>query len=329
MALLLPVSALAVDLTNSVALILPSTGDEYSLHSASTFDSLSVNNSTFVFTMSGGQAVTVASTDRRPFTTDQSSATIECQGDQSKVSYSVGSGGASRDITITPGTGTCSTSQTGGTSPSVSTGGGGFSAPSVGGGGGGGSPPPIPPPPAPVPVPQPVAVMPPLPSQAAPVASIARDLSLGAKGDDVAQLQAFLASDKSIYPEGRVTGYFGSLTQAAVRRFQAKYGISQVGRVGPQTRAKINSMLGGGTVPTPVPAPTPSSQQSSIDALMAQIKALQAQINALKASSPQPIPPGGLVPPPAPPPESIPSWMQLTPIPRAGGASVVDPTTGQ
>lgn len=74
-------------------------------------------------------------------------------------------------------------------------------------------------------------------------------LSVGSTGDDVTALQNFLkAQGADIYPEGRVTGYFGPLTKKAIQRFQTKYGIADEGDpgygfVGPKTRAKINSLL--------------------------------------------------------------------------------------
>lgn len=71
-------------------------------------------------------------------------------------------------------------------------------------------------------------------------------LGFGATGQEVRNLQTFLASDPSIYPQGLVTGYFGPLTRSAVMNFQSVYGISQVGRVGPQTLAKINSLIASG-----------------------------------------------------------------------------------
>ncbi|HBT81335.1 TPA: hypothetical protein DEB04_01250 [Candidatus Giovannonibacteria bacterium] len=73
--------------------------------------------------------------------------------------------------------------------------------------------------------------------------------------EEVTKLQTLLASDKSVYPEGLITGYFGNLTREAVRRFQAKYGISQVGRVGPLTRAKLAEIFGAGQTPSAVPTP--------------------------------------------------------------------------
>ncbi len=76
--------------------------------------------------------------------------------------------------------------------------------------------------------------------------TIVNNLYIGSTGTEVTALQNFLASDPSIYPEGLVTGYFGNLTAKAVRRFQQKYGIAVVGRVGPITRNKINSLMSGG-----------------------------------------------------------------------------------
>ncbi|MBI2609940.1 fibronectin type III domain-containing protein [Candidatus Giovannonibacteria bacterium] len=65
---------------------------------------------------------------------------------------------------------------------------------------------------------------------------------LGARGNEVKVLQQLLAKDNAIYPEGRVTGYYGALTFQAVKRFQAKYGILQTGIAGPKTRAKLNEI---------------------------------------------------------------------------------------
>ncbi|TSC74876.1 MAG: Peptidoglycan binding protein [Parcubacteria group bacterium Gr01-1014_30] len=70
-----------------------------------------------------------------------------------------------------------------------------------------------------------------------------KSLRLGMSGEDVKLLQEMLATDPEIYPEGLVTGYFGPLTEKAVRKFQAKAKIEQVGQVGPKTLAKINELL--------------------------------------------------------------------------------------
>lgn len=73
---------------------------------------------------------------------------------------------------------------------------------------------------------------------------IANDLDVGSQGGEVTTLQRYLASDGALYPEGLVTGYYGTLTEAAVMRFQARHGIAQVGRVGPITRAKLAEVMG-------------------------------------------------------------------------------------
>jgi peptidoglycan hydrolase-like protein with peptidoglycan-binding domain len=62
--------------------------------------------------------------------------------------------------------------------------------------------------------------------------------------EDVRRLQILLTLDKDVYPEGIISGYYGSLTQKAIKRFQVKYGIVTpsdlgYGNVGPKTRAKL------------------------------------------------------------------------------------------
>ncbi len=70
-----------------------------------------------------------------------------------------------------------------------------------------------------------------------------KTLQRGSRGDDVRRLQEFLKQSPDVYPEGLVTGYFGTLTEAAVKKFQIKYGIETVGIVGPKTRAKLNKLF--------------------------------------------------------------------------------------
>ncbi len=73
-----------------------------------------------------------------------------------------------------------------------------------------------------------------------------RQLQLGSKGADVSSLQSFLGEDPTIYPQGLVTGYFGSLTKSAVSNFQSRNGIATFGRVGPATLTVINEQMAGG-----------------------------------------------------------------------------------
>ncbi len=77
-------------------------------------------------------------------------------------------------------------------------------------------------------------------------AAITSQLELGSRGTQVSELQQFLATNSLIYPAGIVSGYYGPLTRAAVLQFQVAYDISQVGRVGPTTMAKMNSIMSSG-----------------------------------------------------------------------------------
>src|SRR3989344_8160298 len=81
---------------------------------------------------------------------------------------------------------------------------------------------------------------------------------------EVSKLQRFLALDPSIYPEARVTGYFGPATMRAVQRWQRAHGVvssgdpdtTGYGFVGPRTRAKLaqscsgSPVSGSGALPT-------------------------------------------------------------------------------
>lgn len=69
----------------------------------------------------------------------------------------------------------------------------------------------------------------------------------GSTGKYVTALQKFLAQDKALYPEGKVTGTYGPATELAVKRFQERYGLAKkgdagYGSIGPKTRAKLNSL---------------------------------------------------------------------------------------
>ena len=108
-----------------------------------------------------------------------------------------------------------------------------------------------------------------LPSgQAQSLILLERNLTLGNEGVDVTLLQQLLLAE-GVYPEGRITGYFGSLTRKAVVRFQEKYraeilrpaGLSGgTGFVGPSTRAKINTLLG-----TPTGSALPATKSTAED----------------------------------------------------------------
>jgi peptidoglycan hydrolase-like protein with peptidoglycan-binding domain len=67
-----------------------------------------------------------------------------------------------------------------------------------------------------------------------------RNLKQGMSGEDVSALQAILAADPTLYPEGLVSGFYGALTARAVAKFQSKHGFEAVGFVGPKTLKKLN-----------------------------------------------------------------------------------------
>ncbi len=85
------------------------------------------------------------------------------------------------------------------------------------------------------------------------ISRVTKVLKLASAGDEVRLLQTWLSRDSSVYPGGKITGYFGALTKIAVIKFQEKYaseiltpnGLSKgTGMVGASTRAKLNSLFG-------------------------------------------------------------------------------------
>ncbi len=80
-------------------------------------------------------------------------------------------------------------------------------------------------------------------SSTATTLSLIRNLRQGMSGEDVAALQAILAADPTIYPQGTISGFYGSQTAAAVKKFQKKNGIETLGTVGPKTLKKLNEAI--------------------------------------------------------------------------------------
>lgn len=293
-AILLVAPALAfaaneVSVTDDITLVLPSDSTSYTLVKSGKFDSLDVGNDSFSFSISAASVVDVISADKKNLTNTLNVKT-DCEANQSRVRLSLGTGVVTQTVTITP-SGNCSTGTSGG-SPSLGSSGGGG-----GGGGGGGvssatvsqvvslgqkiaetqtkvsekiAPPAAPVAPA---VAKPSAVA----LAVSPVFS--SDLAFGNRSDDVRRLQEILKQDSSIYPEGIVSGYFGPATREAVRKFQKKYGISTVGRVGPATRAKLQEVFGRQVATAAPTAPVPSSATASIiSTIREQLKALQVKL---------------------------------------------------
>lgn len=79
-----------------------------------------------------------------------------------------------------------------------------------------------------------------------PCLSLGRTLMLGVRGEDVRELQRYLIAAQ-LLEGGNATGYFGLLTENAVKRFQSTEGVvssgdartTGYGAVGPKTRAVI------------------------------------------------------------------------------------------
>ena len=67
-----------------------------------------------------------------------------------------------------------------------------------------------------------------------------QNLKWSSRGNDVTELQKKLTVEK-VY-SGPISGFFGPLTFAGVKKFQTKYGLVADGIVGPKTRGKLNSL---------------------------------------------------------------------------------------
>lgn len=65
------------------------------------------------------------------------------------------------------------------------------------------------------------------------------NLRFGMRGSEVVELQARLAKE-GYFTFGTNTGYFGPITLAAVKAYQAAHGVPATGFVGPLTRAELN-----------------------------------------------------------------------------------------
>ena len=75
-----------------------------------------------------------------------------------------------------------------------------------------------------------------------------RNLSVGMRGEDVKLLQKYLARDKSIYPGGYITGYYGTATKIAVGKYQITVGLISsskdplYGIIDTRTRTLLNAL---------------------------------------------------------------------------------------
>lgn len=76
-----------------------------------------------------------------------------------------------------------------------------------------------------------------------------KSLSVGSRGQDVADLQTFLISNgfdiPAISRDNVAKGYFGPATVVALAKYQAKVGLPAVGKLGPLTIAKVKTNCSG------------------------------------------------------------------------------------
>jgi peptidoglycan hydrolase-like protein with peptidoglycan-binding domain len=73
-----------------------------------------------------------------------------------------------------------------------------------------------------------------------------RDLRKGMTSEEIKAIQQILASDPDIYPEGTISGYYGPLTEKALKRFREKHGIKdedKEDRIGQKTLEKLSELL--------------------------------------------------------------------------------------
>lgn len=102
--------------------------------------------------------------------------------------------------------------------------------------------------------------------------ALARTLGIGSRGADVTALQEFLRAKG--YMSDEATGYFGVLTEAAIKRLQVANGVvsggdaatTGYGAVGPKTRSRIASLCAGAasapvTTTPAASAPVTNAQQ--------------------------------------------------------------------
>jgi subtilisin family serine protease len=108
-----------------------------------------------------------------------------------------------------------------------------------------------------------------------PVYTLARPLFYGMTGADVTALQQALTSIGSY--TGPITGYYGSLTQAAIRAYQTARGLAVLGSVDQTTWQKINAEVN--TPQVAVAEMTPAQLQAEIALLKQLIAALIAKLS--------------------------------------------------
>lgn len=100
--------------------------------------------------------------------------------------------------------------------------------------------------------------------------SFTRNLTIGSTGNDVKCLQqilnatGFTVAATGAGSPGMETTYFGNLTLAAVKSYQASKGFTPANQVGPLTKQALNAYLAGGTPGTPGTTPVQTGPISAV-----------------------------------------------------------------
>lgn len=109
-------------------------------------------------------------------------------------------------------------------------------------------------------------------------------LQLGDKGEQVIKLQEFLAKDSTIYPEGLVTGYFGSLTKSALIKFQSSQDLQTVGFLNSETTDRLNALAQNAILDTVDKSPL-TALGSSTPSTISEIDLIRSCLYQSNASS--------------------------------------------
>ena len=264
-----------------------------------TVEKVVVEGSTLGITLAGGSSIDLTSADKYTFSYAKSNAIVgeTCGSSSSSLGISLAAGQTTETVSVSPTTTICQTSASGSGSSSSSSDSSSSSSSSSSSTSSSSSSASTPstttttsttastPAATTASVPAKVAVAPPVVTAvSAPSASVSyapsvmvnSELNPGARNDEVMDLQKLLAKDPEIYPEGTVSGFYGPKTTAAVKKFQAKYGLPTVGRVGPATMAKLNEVLGSQTSST-----VTSTTDQTAEQIQNQIQTIQAQIQGI------------------------------------------------
>lgn len=70
-----------------------------------------------------------------------------------------------------------------------------------------------------------------------------QSLDYGETNDDIRRIQELFSTDPEIYDHPYVTGFFGPVTEDAVRKFQTRFGLEPVGVIGPATTALLELFM--------------------------------------------------------------------------------------